>query len=122
MMTWWSTRMLPTTRLFSSEIQLEYIFVERREYSRTSVAAASFYDDDNNRKKSSSAPLFIIRDGRDNCGPMTSPTCPGSSSAYSQIETITRPDISSETGREIVAEDVEILWDAGELLEQKKSR
>ncbi|MBU1186221.1 MAG: VCBS repeat-containing protein [Acidobacteria bacterium] len=104
-----------------SEIQLEYVFVERREYSRTSVAAASFYDDDSNRKKVLIGASFYYPGWQGQLRAYDITSMSSTSSASSQIETITRPDITSETGREIVAENVDILWDAGELLNNRSA-
>lgn len=40
-------------------------------------------------------------------------------SSYSELRTITRPDLAEPDGRAIVADGVTILWDAGELLNDR---
>jgi len=104
-----------------AELQMEYVFVERKEYSRTSVAIASFYDEDNKKTKLIVAGSFVY------------PGWQGQLRAYDMTEvsvervqasimsTITRSDLSDQSGREIIAEGVEILWDAGQLLDARSA-
>jgi hypothetical protein len=96
-------------------IQLEIIYVDRKEYSRTSVAATI--------ADNSGAAIKLIIGGTfyypgwqgrliaydvTNMSPVNS--------SYSELRTVSRSDISDPTGREIVAPGTEILWDAGSLL------
>ncbi len=104
-----------------AELRMEYVFVERKEYSRTSVAVASFYDEDNKKIKLMVAGSFIYPGWQGHLRAYDMTDVSVQSSTYSSIRTITRTDLSDESGREIVAEGVEILWDAGQLLNARSA-
>ncbi|MBN2408622.1 MAG: VCBS repeat-containing protein, partial [Candidatus Aminicenantes bacterium] len=96
-------------------IEFEIIYVDRKEYSRTSVAATV--------ADNSGAPIKLIIGGTfifpgweghlfaydvTNMSPLNT--------SYSELRTVSRSDLSDPTGREIVAPGTVILWDAGALL------
>jgi hypothetical protein len=99
-------------------IQFEVIYVDRKEYSRTSVAATV--------ADNSGAAIKLIIGGTfyfpgweghliaydvTNMSPVNS--------SYSELRTVSRSDLSDPTGREIVAPGTTILWDAGRLLDSR---
>ncbi|MCK4337505.1 MAG: VCBS repeat-containing protein, partial [Candidatus Aminicenantes bacterium] len=104
-----------------AELRMEYVFVERREYSRTSVAVASFYDEDNKKKKLLVAGTFIYPGWQGQLRAYDVTEMSVQSGSSSSISTITRSDLSDESGRELVAEGVKILWDAGQLLDARSA-
>ncbi len=97
------------------EINWEYTYVERREYSRTSVATTV--------KGSEEEQIKLVIGGT-----FVFPGWKGYLRAYdvsamtledtseSILRTVSRPDNSQPGQREIVPEGVEIYWDAGEML------
>ena len=101
-------------------IELEYIYVERREYSRTSVAA-SFFDDENERIELIIAGSFYYPGWQGQLRSYDLTEMAPLDVSYSNIRTITRPDLASDSGREIVAEGVDIYWDAGQLLDDRSA-
>jgi outer membrane protein assembly factor BamB len=102
------------------ELSLEFIYVDRREYSRTPVAV-THVDDGGQRKE------FVIG------GTFYFPGWQGHIRAYdvtdmapdtgtgSVIRTVTRSNLTDASGREIVASGVTIAWDAGELLDSRSA-
>jgi hypothetical protein len=103
-----------------SRIRLRYSVVERREYSRTSVAA-ELVDEEGQPTKLIIGGSFYFPgwQGHLRAYDVTDMSSVGTS--YSELVTISRPDLSAESGREIVAEGVTIKWDAGELLNERPS-
>lgn len=96
-------------------IKLRYAVVDRREYSRTSVAA-NIIDESGETKKLIIGGTFIFPgwEGHIRAYDVTNVTALGSS--YSELRTLTRPDLGAPNGRELVAAGIEIRWDAAELL------
>lgn len=96
-------------------IKLRYAFVDRREYSRTSVAA-NIIDESGDPKKLIIGGTFIFPgwEGHLRAYDVTNVLAMGSS--YSELRTLTRPDLGAPGGRELVAAGIEIRWDAGALL------
>lgn len=96
-------------------ITMEYVYVDRMEYSRTSVAVRVVDNAGTNLELIIGGTFYFpgwqghLR-AYDVSGMSPAPT------DYSELRTITRPDILDPTGREIVAEGVTLLWDAGEEL------
>ncbi len=102
------------------ELSLEFIYVDRREYSRTPVAVT--HVDDNGQRKE-----FVIG------GTFYFPGWQGHIRAYdvtdmapeadtnSVLRTVTRSSYTDASGREIVASGVTIEWDAGELLNNRSA-
>jgi hypothetical protein len=99
-------------------IQLEYYYVEKQEYSRTSVATTVMTQEEEKIKLIiGSSFYFPTFQGHLRAYDVTGMTLTDSS--YSMLKTVTRPDLGDPSGREIVPEGVEILWDAGELLNSR---
>jgi hypothetical protein len=100
-----------------AELRMEYVYVERREYSRTSVAA-NLTDLSGVDTKLVIAGSFFFPgwQGHLRAYDVTGLT-PGASS-YSNLQTVTSADPSQPGGRDL-ADDVTILWDAGELLDDR---
>ncbi len=96
----------------------EFVYVDRREYSRTSVVITTVMDNGEPRK-------FVIG------GTFYFPGWQGHLRAYdvtdmapytssdSILRTVTRMDLAAEDGREMVAAGVTIEWDAGEMLDNR---
>jgi hypothetical protein len=101
------------------EIEMEYTLVDKKEYSRTSVAVTSV-DDGGQRKKYLLASTFYFPtwNGHLRAYDMTAMTVENTS--YSILKTISSPNLSEEHGREI-PEGVNIVWDAGELLHSRSA-
>jgi hypothetical protein len=100
-----------------TNIELEYTTVERREYSRTSVAAELVDEEDQPIKLIIGGSFYFPGwQGHLRAYDVTNMT--SVSSSYSELTTISRPDLEAESGREIVAEGVTIKWDAGALLNE----
>ena len=99
-------------------IKFEYIYVDRREYSRTSVAA-TVMDENEQEKKLILGGTFYFPGWQGHLRAYDVSAMTAEESAYSALRTVTRPDLSSPSGREIVASGVEIFWDAGELLNSR---
>ena len=101
-------------------ITLQYTYVRRQEYARTSVATSIYYP-------TSEKVSLIIG------GTFMFPGWQGQLRAYdiskmepvatttSVLETITRSDLSSPTGREVTDPNVAIFWDAGQLLNSRSA-
>ncbi len=96
-------------------IRLRYAVVERREYSRTSVAANVVTDEGDNIKLIVGG-TFYFPGWQGHLRAYDVSNMALLQNAYSELRTITRPDLGSPDGRELVASGVEIRWDAGELL------
>jgi len=94
-------------------IRLRYAVVDRREYSRTSVAARVVDDSGENIKLIIGGTFYFPGwQGHLRAYDVTNMTA--TSSSDSVLRTITRPDLGDPTGRELVAAGVEIRWDAGQ--------
>jgi hypothetical protein len=102
------------------EVSWEFIYVDRREYSRTSVVITNVEDNGETRK-------FVIG------GTFYFPGWQGHLRAYDVtdmlpdtssdtiLRTVTRSDLSATDGREIVAAGVTVEWDAGDLLDNRSA-
>lgn len=102
------------------QIDFEYTYVERREYSRTSVAATVSTESGDNIKLIIGG-TFYFPGWQGHLRAYDTSEMTPLDSGYTELRTVTRPDLSEPTGREIVAEGVEILWDAGELLDTRSA-
>ncbi len=99
-------------------LEFEIIYVDRKEYSRTSVAA-TIADNSGAAIKLIIGGTFYYPgwEGRliaydvTNMSPLNT--------SYSELRTVSRSDLSDPTGREIVAPGTDILWDAGSLLDAR---
>jgi hypothetical protein len=96
-------------------IQFEIIYVDRKEYSRTSVAA-SVADNSGAAIKLIIGGTFIFPGWEGHLIAYDVTAMSPINSSYSELRTVSRSDLSDPTGREIVAPGAEILWDAGSLL------
>ena len=101
-----------------TQIRLRYAVVERREYSRTSVAA-ELVDEEGQPTKLIIGGSFYFPGWQGHLRAYDVTDMSSVSSSYSELVTISRPDLAAESGREIVAEGVTIKWDAGELLDER---
>ncbi len=102
-----------------SRLSLTVTYVDRKEYSRSS-AAATVVTKDGNRKKLilSASFIFPTWEGHLRAYDVTSMTA--ASGSYSNLTAVSSSDLNSTTGRTL-ASGVDILWDAGELLDSRSS-
>ncbi|MDI6697791.1 MAG: PilC/PilY family type IV pilus protein [Candidatus Saccharicenans sp.] len=101
-------------------LTIEFTYVGRREYSRSSVAT-SVIDRSGQNRKLIIAASFIYPgwEGRLRAYDVTGMTA--AQNTYSNLRTVSTSDLGSDTGRWL-AEGVELLWDAGELLMDRDPR
>jgi len=99
------------------QLTIEFTYVERREYSRSSVAT-SIIDRSGQNRKLIIAASFVYPgwEGHLRAYDVTGMTPVQNN--YSNLRTVTSSDLTSDTGRWI-AEGVELLWDAGDLLDAR---
>jgi hypothetical protein len=100
------------------QIDFEYTYVERREYSRTSVAATVSTGSGQNIELIIGG-TFYFPGWQGHLRAYNVSAMAPLDSGYTELRTVTRPDLSESSGREIVAEGVEILWDAGVELDSR---
>lgn len=100
-----------------SNIEFEYTYVERREYSRTSVAT-QVIDESGRQLKLIIAGSFYFPGWQGHLRAYDVTSMTSLATSYSELRTITRPDLSESSGR-YLAEGVEIKWDAGEILNSR---
>lgn len=98
-----------------NQIDLQYTYIERREYSRTSVAT-SIVTEAMDRKKLIIGGTFYYPGWQGHLRAYDVTDVTLLNSTYTELRTITRPDATQPSGRELVAAGTSILWDAGELL------
>jgi hypothetical protein len=103
---------------YIEELELRFTYVERREYSRTSVTA-TITDELNQKIKLIIGASFYFPGWQGQLRAYDLTDMPQVPTTASTLRTITRSDLSSPTGREIVAENVTIYWDAGQLLDSR---
>jgi hypothetical protein len=96
-------------------IEFEIIYVDRKEYSRTSVAA-TIADNSGAAIKLIIGGTFYYPGWQGRLIAYDVTDMSPVNSSYSELRTVSRSDLSDPTGREIVAPGTEILWDAGSLL------
>ncbi|MGQ9470307.1 MAG: PilC/PilY family type IV pilus protein [Candidatus Aminicenantales bacterium] len=99
------------------QLQLDYIYVGRKEYARSSVAT-SVIDRSGQNRKLIIAASFVYPgwEGHLRAYDVTGMT--PAQTTYSTLRTVSTSDLGSATGRWI-AEGVELLWDAGDLLDER---
>jgi hypothetical protein len=97
-------------------IEFEIVYVERREYSRTSVAA-SFVDASGQQIKLIIGGTFYYPGWQGHIIAYDVTNMTAVNSSFSELRTVSRSDLTSPTGRSIVASGVTIRWDAGSLLD-----
>jgi len=100
------------------EIEFEYVTVDRREYSRTSVAAI-VTDELAFQRKLIIGSTFYYPSFYGHLRAYDVSSMTVQDTDYSVLRTITRPNASEPSGREIVQEGVEVFWDAGVLLNER---
>jgi hypothetical protein len=100
---------------YISSIEFECIHVERKEYSRTS-AAATYVDYKGSTRNCVIGSSFYYPGWQGHLRAYDVSSMTPENSPYSVLRTVTQSNFSSPTGREILVEGVEILWDAGQLL------
>jgi len=101
-------------------LAFEYTYVERREYSRTSVAAIATTES-GAQVKLIIGGTFYFPGWQGHLRAYDVSDMAPLNTTYTELRTVTRPDLSDPTGREIVAAGVTIRWDAGELLDARSA-
>ncbi|MBS3818568.1 VCBS repeat-containing protein [bacterium] len=100
------------------EIEFEYTYVEKKEYSRTSVVT-KVETEGGEKEKLMIAGTFYFPSWEGHLRAYDISSMSPQTTPYSELRTITRPDLDEPSGREIVPEGVTIKWDAGELLDSR---
>lgn len=102
------------------KIDIKYYYVDRREYSRSSVVATRA-EIDGKDKKLIIAGTFIYPgwEGHLRAYDVTNMGMENTSNTI--LKTVSRYDATSPSGREIIAPGVDILWDAGEILNSRSA-
>jgi hypothetical protein len=100
---------------YISSIQFECFHVERKEYSRTS-AAATFISHEGSLRTYIIGSSFYYPGWQGHLRAYDMSAMTPENSPYSVLRTITQSNLSSPTGRNMLVEGVEIVWDAGQLL------
>lgn len=101
-------------------LTIEITYVGRQEYSRSSVAT-SIIDRFGQNRRLILAASFIYPGWEGHLRAYDVTGMISIQNTYSNLRTVTRADLGSETGRWL-AEGVELLWDAGELLMDRDPR
>ena len=104
---------------FISEVRFELVYVDQKEYSRSS-AAATVITKEGERKKLIVSASFIFPgfEGKLRAYDVTDMSMTGGGA--SSLNTVTSSDLGSTTGRDL-ASGVEIFWDAAELLKSRSA-
>lgn len=104
---------------YIGELTIEFTYIGPREYSRSSVATSVIDRSGQNRKLIIAASfIYPSWEGHLRAYDVTGMTAIQNS--YSTLRTVTSSDLSSPSGR-YIAEGVELLWDAGELLKNRSA-
>ncbi len=101
------------------EIVIEYIYVEKKEYSRAS-AAATIYTREGERKKLIIGASFIFPGWQGELRAYDVTQLKMTGGNYSSLKTVTSSDLRASSGRTL-AQGVEIFWDAGLLLNERSA-
>jgi outer membrane protein assembly factor BamB len=100
------------------ELSWEFVYVEKREYSRTAVAVTTVSDNGQDKKFVISGTFYFPGwQGHLRAYDVTNMTPETSSDSI--LRTVTTSDLSSASGRNLDASGVTIEWDAGELLDSR---
>ncbi len=102
------------------QLTIEFTYVGRQEYSRSSVAT-SVIDRFGQNRRLILAASFIYPGWEGHLRAYDVSGMTSIQNTYSNLRTVTRSDLGSDTGRWL-AEGVELLWDAGELLMDRDPR
>ncbi|MGB9836325.1 MAG: PilC/PilY family type IV pilus protein [Candidatus Saccharicenans sp.] len=99
------------------QLTIEFTYVGRREYSRSSVAT-EVADRSGQKRKVIVAASFIYPGWEGHLRAYDVTNMAAVKNSYSTLRTVTTSDLGSDTGRWL-AEGVELLWDAGKLLDDR---
>lgn len=102
---------------YIDDIELEFIYVDRREYSRAS-AAATVVTSSGITKKLVIGSSFIFPGWEGQLRAYDVSAVSFTGGAYSELRTISSSDLDAATGRTLVT-GAEILWDAGQMLNDR---
>jgi hypothetical protein len=100
---------------YISSISFECTYVERKEYSRTSVAT-TYVNYAGSTRNCVIGSSFYYPGWQGHLRAYDVSSMTPENSPYSVLRTITESNFSSPTGRSILVEGVNIMWDAGQLL------
>jgi outer membrane protein assembly factor BamB len=100
------------------ELAWEFIYVDRREYSRTPVIVTTV-EDNGQQKKLVIGGTFIFPGWEGHLRAYNVSNVAPDVSTDTVLRTVTRSDLSDSSGRELVAPGASIEWDAGELLDNR---
>jgi hypothetical protein len=102
---------------YVGDLDIEFIYVDRREYSRASAAATIVTESGINKKLViGSSFIFPGWEGQLRAYDVSSVSF--SASMTSELQTITTSDLDAATGRTLV-EGAEVYWDAAQLLQDR---
>ncbi len=99
---------------YVGELEIEFIYVDRREYSRAS-AAATIITSSGLSKKLVIGSSFVFPGWEGQLRAYDVSAVAFSESSTSELRTITTSDLDAATGRTLI-EGAAVLWDAGQLL------
>jgi hypothetical protein len=97
------------------DIEFDVVYVDRKEYSRTSVAA-TIADDSGQRIELIIGGTFYYPGWQGHLIAYDVSGMSAVNSTFSELRTVSRSNLSAPSGRDIVAPGVTIRWDAGSLL------
>jgi len=100
------------------ELSWEFVYVDRREYSRTPVVITTVTDN-GQEKKLVVAGTFIFPGWQGHLRAYDVTNLGFTVSTDTLLSTVTRSDLSDASGRDLVAPGVTIAWDAGVLLDNR---
>ena len=102
------------------EVSWEFVYVDRREYSRTTVAVTTV-EDNGSQKKLVLAGTFYFPGWQGHLRAYNVTSTTPASTSDSILRTVTTSDLSSASGRDVNVDvaGVTIEWDAGELLDTR---
>lgn len=102
------------------ELSWEFVYVDRREYSRTSVVVTRVNDNGQNKELVIGGTFYFPGwQGHLRAYDVTNMTPVAGDDSI--LRTVTESDLSSASGRDIVAAGVTLAWDAGELLNNRSA-
>ncbi|UCE39772.1 MAG: VCBS repeat-containing protein [Candidatus Aminicenantes bacterium] len=102
------------------EVSWEYVYVDRREYSRTTVAVTTV-DDSGSQKRFVLAGTFYFPGWQGHLRAYNVSSTTPAATSDSILRTVTTSDLSASSGRDVNVDiaGVIIEWDAGELLDAR---
>jgi PilY1 beta-propeller domain/FG-GAP-like repeat len=102
---------------YVDDIELEFVYVDRREYSRAS-AAATVVTQSGLKKKLVIGSSFIFPGWEGQLRAYDVSAVSFTGGTYSALQTITSSDLDAATGRTLVT-GAEVFWDAGQMLNDR---